>query len=77
MARGRRWTEDEDRAIRSAAALNKAAVAASVAGEAAVVAAIGLGGRGRRGRLREVADAFGRTYGAVRARAVRLGATSR
>ena len=72
MARGRRWTEDEDRAIRDAAARNKAAVAA-VGG----VVAIGIGGRGRRGRLREVADAFGRTYGAVRTRAVRLGATSR
>ena len=71
MAKGRRWTEDEDRAIRGAAALNKAAVAAGVA------VAIGIGGRGRHGRLRAVADAFGRTYGAVRTRAVRLGATSR
>ena len=73
MASNRRWTEDEDRAIRRAAALNKAAGA----GAAGVVAAIGIGGRGRHGRLREVADAFGRTYGAVRTRAVRLGATSR
>ena len=73
MARGRRWTEDEDRAIRDAAARNKA----TAAGAVGVVAAIGIGGRGRRGRLREVADAFGRTYGAVRTRAVRLGATSR
>lgn len=70
MASNRRRTEDEDRAIRRAAALNKAAGA----GAAGVVAAIGIGGRGRQ---RAVADAFGRTYGAVLTRAVRLGPTSR
>ena len=63
MARGRLWTEDEDRTIRAAAARNK--MVGSICG------------RGRHGRLREVADVFGRTYGAVRARAVRIGATSR
>ena len=64
MAGNRRWTEAEDAAIRQAAALNR------TAGE-------GIGGRGRNGRLRAVADAHGRTYGAVRNRAIRIGASSR
>ena len=67
MARGRLWTEDEDRTIRDAAERNKADADGG----------IGIGGRSRYGRLRQVADASGRTYGAVRARAVRIGATSR
>ena len=37
----------------------------------------GIGGRGRNGRLRAVADAYGRSYGAVRNRAIRIGASSR
>ena len=64
MAGNRRWTEAGDRAIRNAAALNQ------YAGE-------GIGGRGRWGRRRAVADAFGRSYGAVRNRAIRIGAYSR
>ena len=64
QAGGRRWTEDEDGAIRDAAALNRAA-------------GIGIGGRGKLGRLRAVADAIGRSHGAVRRRAVRIGASSR
>lgn len=64
MARGRRWTKQEDEAIRNAAALNR------YAGE-------GFGGRGRNGRLHVVADAYGRSYGAVRNRAMRVGPYSR
>ena len=64
MAGNRRWTEAEDEAIRQAAALNR------TAGE-------WVGGRGRAGRLRDVATAFGRSYGAVRNRAIRIGAHSR
>ena len=64
MPGNRRWTEVEDEAIRQAAALNR------TAGE-------WVGGRGRAGRLRDVATAFGRSYGAVRNRAIRIGAHSR
>ena len=64
MAGGRLWTEDEDDAIRVAAAENLST------GE-------GIGGRGRIGRLRAVADVYGRSYGAVRNRAIRIGAYSR
>ena len=64
MAGNRRWTEDEDEAIRAAAAPNR------TAGET-------IGGRGRNGRLRAVADAYGRSYGAVRNRAIQIGAYSR
>ena len=64
MAGNRRWTEAEDEAIRQAAALNR------TAGE-------WVGGRGRAGRLRAVADAYRRSYGAVRNRAIRIGAHSR
>ena len=63
MPGNRRWTEAEDEAIRSAAALNRDDDK-------------GIGGRGRSGRLRAVAEALGRSYGAVRNRAVRIGATS-
>ena len=62
MAGNRRWTELEDRAIRAAAAANAVEV---------------LGGRGRTGRLRDVASELGRSYGAVRNRALRIGAHSR
>ena len=63
MAKGRRWTPEEDRAVLDVAELNRR---------------IGsIGGRGRHGRLLAVADAFGRTYEAVRCRAARLGVTSR
>ena len=67
MAGNRRWTEREDAAVRDAAELNRR------------IGAIGgrLGGRGRHGHLRAVADAIGRTYEAVRCRAARLGAASR
>ena len=64
MAGNRRWSEAEDQAIREAAALNRSA------GE-------WIGGRGRAGRLRDVARAFGRSYGAGRNRAARIGAHSR
>ena len=64
MAGNRRWTEAEDAAIREAAALNR------TAGE-------WVGGRARAGRLRAVADTYGRSYGAVRNRATRVGAHSR
>ena len=65
MAGNRRWTEDEDEAIRAAAAENLAT------GE-------GVGGRGRRiSRLRDVASEIGRSYGAVKNRAIRIGAYSR
>ena len=64
MAGGRRWTPAEDQAIRDAAAKN-------------VYAGEGIGGRGRNGRLRGVASELGRSYGAVRNRAIRIGATSR
>jgi len=63
MAGNRRWTEAEDKAIRSAAALNRHADK-------------GIGGRGSSGRLRAVAAALGRSYSAVRSRAVRIGASS-
>ena len=64
MAGNRRWTEDEDDAIRRAAMENQAT------GE-------WVGGRGRSGRMRDVAMALGRSYGAVRNRAFRIGAYSR
>ena len=66
MPGNRRWTEAEDEAIRQAAALNRSA------GE-------WVGGRGRAGRLRDVATAIGRSYSAVRNRnrAIRIGAHSR
>ena len=64
MAKGRLWTAEEDEAIRTAAALNR-------------LGHVGIGGRGRHGRLRAVADAYGRSYSAVRARAARIGASSR
>ena len=65
MAGNRRWTEDEDEAIRNAAAVNR------VTGE-------GVGGRGRcNSRLSDIARALGRSYGAVRNRAMRIGAYSR
>ena len=63
MAGNRRWTEAEDEAIREAAALNRHADK-------------GFGGRGSSGRLRAVAEALGRSYGAVRNRAIRIGASS-
>ena len=62
MAGVRRWTEEE--AIRAAADRNREAES-------------GFGGRGRHGRLRAVADAFGRSYGAVHNRAMRIDAHSR
>ena len=58
MAGNLRWTEAENEVIRNAAALSR------YAGE-------GIGGRGRNGRQGAVADALGRSYGAVRNRAVR------
>jgi len=65
MAGNRRWTENEDEAIRAAAAENRDA------GE-------WIGGRGRRiSRLRDVASEIGRSYGAVKNRAIRIGAYSR
>ena len=64
MAGNRRWTEAEDEAIRAAATENR------VTGE-------WVGGRGRNGRLRDVARTLGRSYGAVRNRAIRIGAYSR
>ena len=64
MAGNRRWTDDEDQALRAAARENQAT------GE-------WVGGRGRSGRLRDVARAVGRSYGAVRNRAIRIGAHSR
>ena len=65
MAGNRRWTEDEDEAIRAAASENRDA-------------GKGFGGRGRRiSRLRDVASEIGRSYGAVRNRAIRIGAHSR
>ena len=64
MAVVRRWTEEEDQALRAAADRNREADS-------------GFGGRGWHGCLRAVADAFGRSYGAVRNRAIRIGAHSR
>ena len=64
MAGGRWWTEDEDRAIRDAAAANRNAD-------------VGIGVRGLTGHLRGVARELGRSYGAVRSRAIQIGATSR
>ena len=63
MAGVRRWTEEEGQAIR-AADRNREADS-------------GFGGRDRHGRLRAVAVAFGRSYGAERNRAIRIGAHSR
>ena len=53
MAGVRRWTEEEGQAIRAAADRNREADS-------------GFGGRGRHGRLRAVAVAFGRSYGNAR-----------
>ena len=62
MAGKRRWTEAEDEVVRSAAVLNRHDDK-------------GIGGRGSSGRLRAVA-ALGRSDGAIRSRAVRIGASS-
>ena len=65
MAGNRRWTDEEDQAIRDAAMENR-------------VTGKGVGGRGRRNsRLRAVAATLGRSYGAVKNRAIRIGAYAR
>ena len=64
MAGNRRWTEAEDQAIREAAELNRTACE-------------WVGARGGADRLRAVAAAYGRSYDAVRNRAIRIGAHSR
>ena len=62
MPRGRLWTPAEDRLLREAAEQNRQH---------------GIAGRGKHdNRLKTVAERIGRTYSAVRSRAIRLRATS-
>ena len=62
MPRGRLWTSAEDRVVREAAAQNRRHGIA--------------GGGNYENRLRAVAERIGRTYTAVRSRAIRLRAKS-
>lgn len=62
MARGRLWTPAEDRLVREAAEQNRRH---------------GIAGNGKHdNRLKAVAERIGRTYSAVRSRAIRIGAAS-
>ena len=73
MAKGRLWTEAEDARLREAAALN--------ADWQSEGGGLIKPGKGRRrdayyARLRTLASELGRSYGAVRCRASRIGARS-
>lgn len=62
MPRGRLWTPAEDRLVREAAEQNRQH---------------GIAGEGKHhNRLKAVAERIGRTYSAVRSRAIRLRAAS-
>lgn len=62
MPRGRPWTPAEDRLVREAAEQNRQH---------------GIAGEGKHhNRLKAVAERIGRTYSAVRSRAIRVRATS-
>lgn len=67
MAGGRRWTEAEDEAIREAAAGNRGGIVANPKA---------MKRHAYFRRLEAVAVKLGRTYGAVRCRAHRIGARS-